>query len=327
MAGQGKRMRPHTLTTPKPLLPVGGKPIVKRLIEDISKMAGSNIDEIAFVVGDFGKEVENELLNIAQQVGAKGSIHYQDQPLGTAHAILCAEAVLNGNVFIAFADTLFKADVKIDLQQDGIIYTKKIENPEAFGVVVTDENKIITKLVEKPKTFVSDLAIIGIYYFKDGEGLKKELKYIIDQDIKDKGEFQLTTAMENMKNKGLQLKAETVELWLDCGNKNATVDTNQKVLKINKNEKLISDKIDVKNSVIIEPCFIDDNVKIHNSVIGPYTSIGKGTEVEASIIKNSIVLENTLVSNAVIENSMIGKNVIYKDKAKDLSIGDYTVIN
>jgi glucose-1-phosphate thymidylyltransferase len=167
MAGMGKRMRPHTLTVPKPLIPIAGKPIVQRLVEDIVKVCGEPVEEVAFIIGDFGKEVEQKLIAIAEAEGAKGSIYYQDQPLGTAHAILCAQESMKGKTVVAFADTLFKADFKLDTEQEGIIWVQKVEDPKPFGVVKLDSNGSITDFVEKPEHFVSDLAIIGIYYFKE----------------------------------------------------------------------------------------------------------------------------------------------------------------
>ena len=180
MAGMGKRMRPHTLTIPKPLIPIAGKPIVQRLVEDIAKVCGSQVNEVAFIIGRFGSEVEKKLLAIAESVGAKGSIHYQDEALGTAHAILCAQEALEGNVVVAFADTLFKADFTLDTSKEGIIWVQKVEDPRPFGVVKINAQQQITDFVEKPVEFVSDLAIIGIYYFKDGAYLRSELQYLLD---------------------------------------------------------------------------------------------------------------------------------------------------
>ena len=210
MAGMGKRMRPHTLTTPKPLVPVAGKPIVEHLVEDIAKMLKEPIDTIGFVIGRFGNEVEQQLLNIATRVGAKGKIYYQDEALGTAHAVRCAGECLTGPIVIAFADTIFKADFQPDPSADGVIWVSKVDNPKQFGVVKYTADLTITDFVEKPQTFVSDLAIIGIYYAKDGGRLKKEIDYLIDNDIKEKGEYQLTNALENMKNQGLIFKAGKV---------------------------------------------------------------------------------------------------------------------
>ena len=191
MAGMGKRLRPHTLTTPKPLIHVAGKPIVQRLVEEIVKVSDQKVEHIAFVTGRFGEAAEKHLLEVAAQLGAKGSIHYQDQALGTAHAVLCAADHLEGPVTIAFADTLFKANFSLDESADGMLWCQRIDDPRQFGVVVTDEDGTIQEFVEKPQTFVSDLAMIGIYYFKNGAWLKRELQYLIDNNITNGGEYQL----------------------------------------------------------------------------------------------------------------------------------------
>ncbi len=324
MAGMGKRMRPHTFTVPKPLIPVAGKPIVKRLVEDIVKVCDEPVDEIAFVVGDFGKEVENRLLDIASAAGARGSIHYQHEALGTAHAVLCAGEALSGKVVVAFADTLFRAGFKLDASADGTIWVHRVEDPSAFGVVKTDENSYITDFVEKSPSFVSDKAIIGIYYFREGQVLKNELQYLVDNDIKGNGEYQLTDALENMKNKGTRFTTGSVNEWLDCGNKDATLYTNRRILETTKEETLFLENIDKYNSIIIPPCFVGENVVIKNSVIGPHVSLGNHTRIEDSVIKNSIVQENTRISRLVASNSMIGNHVQLEGKEHTLNLGDYS---
>tara|TARA_B110000467_G_C18310920_1_gene478059 strand:+ start:72 stop:1073 length:1002 start_codon:yes stop_codon:yes gene_type:complete len=326
MAGRGSRLRPHTLTIPKPLIPVAGKAIVQRLVEDIVKVCGQEVDEIAFVIGDFGKEVEESLVKVAEGLGAKGSIYHQNEPLGTAHAILCAKDSLEGNCVVAFADTLFKADFTLDNTKDGIIWVSQIDDPSAFGVVKLNEENIITDFVEKPETFVSDLAIIGIYYFKDGNNLKNELQYLLDNDIKDKGEYQLTNALENMKNKGVNFFPGEVEEWLDCGNKNATVYTNERVLEHNGN--IISATAVIENSEIIEPCFIGEDVVIKNSTLGPHVAIGNNTSVENSVITKSIIQNETQIIDAKINNSMIGNKVSFNgnNTQQEISIGDFSEV-
>ncbi len=326
MAGMGKRMRPHTLTTAKPLIPIAGKPIVQRLVEDIVATCKEKIDEIAFIIGPgFGKDVEVHLCQVAEAMGAKGKICYQEQALGTAHAILCAAESLKGNVFIAFADTLFKATFSIDTSKDAIVWTQKIDDPSAFGVVKLTANNQIEAFVEKPKEFVSDLAIIGVYYFRDGEGLKKELQRLIDEDIKLKGEYQITDAMEHMLQNGVKFYMDQVDEWLDCGNKDATIYTNQRILDIKKDtEQLVAKSAKVENSVIIAPCFLGENVVVKNSVIGPFVSLEAGVEVSDSRISNSIVQAYTVVKNAGFENSLLGKNVTYTEKPKELSLGDFS---
>jgi glucose-1-phosphate thymidylyltransferase len=328
MAGMGKRMRPHTHTTAKPLLPIAGKPIVQRLVEDLAAVAGEPVEEVAFVVHpSFGAKVEQGLIAIAEKVGAKGSIHYQEVALGTAHAILCAQQALSGRVIVAFADTLFRAELKLDKDCDGVIWVNKVDDPKPFGVVKLDPAGIITEFVEKPQTFVSDLAIIGIYYFADGERLRKEMQYLIDNEITDKGEYQLTNAMENMKQKGARFKAGAVDVWMDCGNKNAMVDTNTKVLGFLKNDKgLVSPKANLNGSLVISPCFIGENVTLVNSIVGPNVSIEPNAVITNSVVRNSIIRSAVQVTDAVIDNSMLGERASVTGKAMDLSLSDDSTV-
>jgi glucose-1-phosphate thymidylyltransferase len=328
MAGRGSRLRPHTLVTPKPLVPVGGKPIVHRLVEDIAAVCTEKIDEIAFVIGDFGDEIEKELLAVAESLGAKGSIHYQNQPLGTAHAVLCAKEKLEGPVVVAFADTLFKADFKIDPNDDGILWVKQIEDPSAFGVIKMNEQGEIIDFVEKPNEFVSDLAMIGIYYFKDGKHLRRELEYLIDHNIIKGGEYQLPDGLRRMTEAGCKFKPGEVSEWLDCGNKEVTVHTNQRVLEYDfqKNKKMVSDSAQIVDSVIIPPCFIGENVLIENSVVGPHVSLGHGTHIQNSVISNSNIQLHSTLQNVVISNSMVGSHANYVGSTRDLSLGDYSTI-
>lgn len=327
MAGMGTRMRPHTLTIPKPLIPIAGKTIVNRLVEDIAKVCNEKIDEVAFIIGDFGEAVENQLIGMAKELGAKGTIYYQREKLGTAHAILCAADSLSGKVVVAFADTLFKANFKLDEDQDGIIWTSKVEDPSAFGVVKLNSSGIVDGFVEKPEEFVSDQAIIGIYYFKDGAYLKNELQYLIDNDIRIKGgEFGLTDALENMKQKETIFKIDTVDEWLDCGNVQATVYTNQRVLANHYGDSFIDPSASVVGSEIIAPCYIGKGVRLENSKIGPYVSIGDNSVVKSSQIINSIVQSNTTVDKSKVEDSMLGNHVVFVGNTKEASIGDYSKI-
>lgn len=324
MAGMGKRMRPHTLTTPKPLLPIAGKPIVQRLVEDIAQISHEKIDEIAFIIGDFGADIENDLIEIAENLGAKGTICHQQEALGTAHAILCAKEALKGKVIVAFADTLFKADFKLDDSKDGVLWVQKISNPEQFGVVKVDENSNITEFIEKSKEFVSDLAMIGIYYFKDGETLCKELQYLIDNKIINGGEYQLPDALRNMTAKGMKFSPGAVLDWLDCGNKNATVRTNSLILEYNKDQDWVSKSAKLINSVVISPCYIGDNVELTNCIIGPHVSVGEGSKIERSVISESIVQSNSIVKNANFHNSMVGNFAEYLGVPNEKSLGDYS---
>ncbi len=328
MAGRGSRLRPHTLTVPKPLLPVGGKPIVHRLVEDIAAVCSEKIEEIAFVIGDFGKEVEAELIAVAEKLGAKGSIYYQDNALGTAHAVLCAKDVMEGPVVVAFADTLFKADFKIDPNADGILWVKQIENPSAFGVIKMNDAGYIVDFIEKPDVFVSDLAMIGIYYFKDGAALRRECEYLIDNKIIKSGEYQLPDALRRMTEAGKKFKPGEVSEWLDCGNKEVTVFTNQRVLEYDlvKGVQMVHPSAKLIDSIIIPPCYIGKDVILENSIVGPHVSLGKGSMVTNSIIKNSILQDDAIIVDANMKDSMLGSNSKYKGLARDLSLSDYSII-
>ncbi len=330
MAGRGSRLRPHTLTVPKPLIPIAGKPIVHRLVEDIAGVIGQEIEEIAFIIHEsFGKQVEKDLISIAEKLGSKGTIYYQNEALGTAHAIMCAKESLEGNVVIAYADTLFRADFTLDTTADSVIWVKQVDDPSAFGVVQLNDKNEIIDFVEKPKDFVSDLAIIGIYYFKSGETLRSELQYLLDNDIVKGGEYQLTDALENMKQKGLRFVPGKVDEWMDCGNKNVTVETNSRMLGfLHQDDKnLISTSLKKENSTIIEPCFIGENVVLKNSTIGPNVSLGDGTVVENSTISNSLIQTYSKIKNAKLDNAMIGNFAIFDGNFTSVSIGDYSELS
>ncbi len=329
MAGRGSRLRPHTLTVPKPLIKVGGKPIVHRLVEDISKMCQEKIDEIAFVIGDFGAQVEADLIAVAADLGAKGSIHYQKDPLGTAHAVLCAEQCLEGPVIVAFADTLFKADFQISEGIDGMIWVKQIEDPSAFGVVKLNEVNEIIDFVEKPMEFVSDLAMIGIYFFKDGAALKSEINYLLENNLQKGGEYQLPDALRRLTEKGTAFLPGKVDDWLDCGNKKVTVETNKQVLNFDYELglNLVDKNADVVNSTIVQPCFIGAGVKIIDSVVGPHVSIGENSIVRSSVLSNCLIQNDVSLAHLNLKDSMIGTSVEIHQKPKDLSVGDFTKIH
>jgi len=310
------------------MLPIAGKPIVQRLAEDLMKTVTEKVENIAFIIRrDFGKKIEEHLIQVGKELNTPVHIFYQDEPLGTAHATLCAGDLLSGKIIVAFADTLFRFNKQLDTNQDGIIWVQKVQDPSAFGVVKINAEGAITDFVEKPKEFVSDLAIIGIYYFKDGAKLRSEMQYLIDNNIREKGEYQLTNALENLKQKGTKFVPGEVSDWLDCGNKNATVDTNNRYLEFIKGENLVSENAVIENSVIIQPTFIDEGARIVNSVVGPHVSICKNTVVEDCIVRNSIIQSQSSVKKQLIHNSMVGNYVNLQGKFTDLSVGDYTGIS
>jgi glucose-1-phosphate thymidylyltransferase len=330
MAGRGSRLRPHSLTVPKPLIPVAGQPIVHRLVKDIAKILKQPIEEVAFVLGDpafFGNEVVESLTKLAEDLGAKASIYRQDQPLGTGHAIMSAKPSLSGPAVIAYADTLIRAEFDLDPTADGVIWTKHVANPEAYGVVKLDANENIVELIEKPESFVSDQAVIGIYYFKDVAILKEKLQDVLDENVMNGGEYQINDGIKRMMADGRVFKTGTVDEWMDCGNKVVTLQTNARMLGFlaaDKEEQLIDSSVVLDNSKVIEPCFIGKGTVLKNTTVGPHVSIGKDCVIENSTVKNSLIQNQTTIKNATLDEAMIGNHVTYNGEFTKISIGDYT---
>lgn len=330
MAGRGSRLRPHTLTVPKPLVPVAGMPIVHRLVKDIAKLLPEPVTEIAYVLGDpafFGDEVVIALTELSESLGAKTSIYRQDVPLGTGHAVMCAAPSLSGPAIIAYADTLIRADLTLDPKADSVIWVKKVENPEQFGVVQLDENGVIKDLVEKPKNNISDLAVIGIYYFKDIGILKAALQSVLDDNLAHGGEYQINDGILRMMQNGNRFVPGEVIAWMDCGNPKVALETNTKMLDFlaSEDEDLVG-KVTLENSTIIPPCHIADGVTLTNSTVGPHVSIGAGTKITNSTIENSIIQAESSIENATLKGAMIGNHVRYNGEFSSISIGDYSVL-
>jgi glucose-1-phosphate thymidylyltransferase len=323
MAGRGTRLRPHTLTTPKPLVPVAGTPIIERLVNDLSDGFKKPFDTIAFVIGDPGDDAKMQLRDIASNVGAKARFFRQEQPLGPAHAIYCASECLHGPCIIAFADTLFKADFKIPENADGTIWVHQVKNPSSYGVVTTNDAGVINAFVEKPDTFVSDQAIVGIYYLKEGEVLRDEIEKMIKNEIREKGEYQITTALDSLRKKGVNFKPAIIEEWLDCGNKEALVYANMRILAWQK-DNIVSQDTQIINSQIIPPCRIGRGVEIRNSIVGPYVTAGDGVFIERALVENSILQNDSRISGVNINKSLIGRHAHYSGKPSELNLGDYS---
>ena len=332
MAGRGSRLRPHSLTVPKPLIPVAGQPIVHRLVKDIAKVLKQPIEEIAFVLGDpawFGEEVVSSLTELAESLGAKASIYRQDQPLGTGHAIMSAKPSLSGPAVIAYADTLIRAEFDLDPTADSVIWTKRVANPEAYGVVKLNSEENIVELVEKPESFVSDQAVIGIYYFKDVAILKAKLQEVLDENVMNGGEYQINDGIKRMMADGKIFKTGTVDEWMDCGNKAVTLETNAKMLGFlaaDKEEQLVHPSVVLDNATVVQPCFIGKGTVLKNTTVGPHVSIGKNCVIENSIVKNSLIQNDTTIKNAKLDEAMIGNHVKYNGEFTKISIGDYSVL-
>jgi len=331
MAGRGSRLRPHSLTIPKPLLPVAGTPIVYQLVNEIARVLDTPVDEVAFVLGDpafFDAEVEKQLIALAHSLGAEASIYRQDEPLGTGHAIMCAEDSLSGPAVVAYADTLIRADFDLNPDADAVIWVKQVENPSAYGVVELNEENQIVGLVEKPESFVSDQAVIGIYYFKDIAVLKEKLEKVVEKQLLPGQEYQINDGILAMMEEGYQFHPGLVKDWMDCGNPQITLDTNTQMLKIleQENQAMVAPDVVLENSQLIPPCYIGEGVVIKDSTVGPYVTLGKGTQVHRSKMTHCLVQKDTEIYNATLERAMLGNKVYFDGNFSEISIGDYSTL-
>ncbi len=325
MAGRGTRVRPHSHTVPKPLLPVAGTMIIERLVETFLRTLDREITEIVYILGpDFGQQIKDDLTAMSSRHNVKATFRVQSMALGTAHAVYCAKEDLDGEVIVAFADTLFDSKEKFNIDDaDSVIWLKKVDDPSRFGVAVYEGDRI-TGFVEKPEEFISDLAIIGVYYFKDGAGLLSELQRIMDEDIKGpSGEYFLTEALDNMINHGKVFKTATVDEWLDCGTLPAWLETTGEILE---KENHAFDPIKFPGSKIIPPVFIGEDVSITNSTIGPKVSIEAGTTISDSKISNSIIRESATIKNVDTTGSTIGANTSIENVTGKIDVGDHSTI-
>lgn len=311
MAGRGTRLRPHTNTIPKPLLKLCGKTIIEWIVEELKQSSDTEIEEIHFIIGDFGVEVEKMLIDTALRIGSKGFIHYQKEALGTAHALYCVGSALEGNVFVAFADTIFKGKIIIDKSADGIVWTMPVEDPQRYGVVNVDETGTITDFIEKPVNFISNLAIVGLYYFKDGSVIRDEINDLVVNNRKENNEFQITNCLETLKKNKYILKNANLDEWLDCGNRIELLKTNKRLIEIN----------------LAENSYVDKSSIVERTIIEGFCTIEKNVEIKNSKLKNSIIYEGSKINNCELVDSIIGKNCVVKDFKGKIYLGDYSDID
>ena len=330
MAGKGTRLRPFTLTCPKPLLKIIDKPIVEHLIDQITSRLTTQIDEIIYILGDeayFNSDIVSSLTLIAKKYNAKTKVYRQLDQLGTGHAIMCAEESLHGPSIVAYADTMIQGQISIAPDVDGIIWVKKVEDPSSYGVVSLDEKNNIIDLIEKPQKYVSDLAVVGIYYFKDISIIRDELKIHLNDKLNPGKEYLLNYGIERMIEKKRVFKSQEIETWMDCGTPKLLIESAKKIMS---SQIILEEKnsfIRSGNVKITQPVFIGKNVKIKDSEIGPFVSIGDDTDISNSNIESTLIYKSVKVSNADIKNSILGQYSIYDGSNKEIFLGDYSQIN
>ncbi|MGB9621385.1 MAG: sugar phosphate nucleotidyltransferase [Brevinematia bacterium] len=324
MAGKGTRLRPHTLLIPKALINVADRKVIDYIMDMLSQL---EVEEYIFVIGHLGDQIKEYLEKYYPSF--KKLFLVQEEPKGLGHAISLVSDYINfdDKLLIVLGDLIFFCDIKkiIDSTPFGEhrISVMAVEDPHRYGVVVLDrEGEYIKEMIEKPQKVVSNLAISGIYYFSKAGPLIEAIKYVVDNDIKTKSEYQLTDAMMEMIRRGERIGIFSADEVYDCGSKEKLIDANSKLLKKFHNE--IHHGINIKNSVIIPPVYINPNAFIEDSVIGPYVSIHEGASVKFSIIRESIVEERAKVEGMIVEKSLIGRESLVEESFRELNIGPHS---
>ena len=315
VAGEGRRLRPHTNTVPKPLLEVAGKPILAHILDPLAQL---DTDEIIFVTGYLGSQIKEY---VSESYSFKSSFVNQDRLLGLGYAVsLALDNIEESDLLIILGDTIAECDLAaFTNKSDYVLGVKQVDDPQRFGIADVKDG-IVTKLVEKPKNPPGNLALIGLYYFKEIAMLKSELAKLIKSDKKTSGEIQLTDALQGMIESGTKFMTSEVESWHDCGKKETILQSNQHFLKT------MNSSNSNNGSKIVPPVYISETADISKSTIGPNVSISKSVSISDSVIANSIIGENSTVKNADIKDSLIGKSVLISNYKGTLNLGDNSII-
>jgi glucose-1-phosphate thymidylyltransferase len=315
MAGYGTRLRPHTYSRPKPLLTVGGQPILQHLMDGLE---GAGIDEYIFVVGYLGEQIEQY---VKEKYDVRAHFVEQTELLGQAHAIHLCKPYLNGPCVILFSDTLFESDLSglRNETADGVAYVKQVEDPRRFGVAVPDENGRVKHFIEKPASMENRLAVVGLYYIRDSAHMLRAIEELMERNIMTRGEYYLADAFQIMIDQGAHFRIEQIDVWLDCGKPETVLETNRYLLS---HGHCNVDQLQRDNYIVIPPVHIGPNAHIESAVIGPYVSIGANCKISNSIIRDSIIDDGARIHNAMLEESLIGCDASLAGRFRRLNVGD-----
>jgi glucose-1-phosphate thymidylyltransferase len=318
LAGKGTRLRPHTHLVPKPMLKVAGKPVMDYVMEDVAKLG--DVDQVIYITGHLQDKVE---AHAREAFGIPGVFIEQVVQDGTAGAVALAKPYVDAPVMIIFVDTIFDADLSVihSIDADGVIWTKEVEDYQRFGVVVTDENGFMTRIVEKPSTPISKRANIGLYFIRDWKLLYEGIEWVLTQP-KNKGEYFLTDAFQYMIEKGAKIKVIDVAGWYDAGKVDTLLETNLAMLERGRARR----PANIDAAQIIEPVYIEDGVSVSGSRIGPNVSIGTGSVIESSVIRNSVIGDKTRITKSEISNSLVGSEVVLSGVKGEVTMGDHSEV-
>ena len=318
LAGKGTRLRPHTHVTPKPMMRVAGKPVMSYVLDELKKLG--NVEEVIYITGHLKEKVEDFARKSLDVPSVFIEQKVQD---GTAGAIALARDWIDQPVLIIFVDTIFDADLSVvnKTDADGIIWTKEVEDYQRFGVVVTDTDGNMTKIVEKPKTPISKRANIGLYYIKNWKLLFEGIDHVLASP-QNQGEYFLTDAFQYMIDKGAKIQVIDVEGWYDAGKIETMLETNQTMLERGRARRPANSS----DCRIIDPVYIEENVTLKGSTVGPNVSIGAGSVIENSTVAHSIVGTNARISASKLTNSLVGDDAVLQGINGEVTVGDHSEV-
>jgi glucose-1-phosphate thymidylyltransferase len=318
-AGYGTRMRPHTHTRPKPLVPVAGRPSLAFVLDALAPL---DIEELIFIVGRMGEQMESYVQKEYSQYQSR--FIEQKVMRGQADAIALAQEHVKGDLLTLFVDTLFEADLTVltGLEDDGAMFVAEVPDPSRFGIAVEGEDGYVTKMVEKPKEPESNLAVVGLYYFKDSQWLFRAIKTLIDSGRSLKGEYYLADAIQVMIEEGAKFRTYPVTAWEDTGTWDAVLHANRYLLrKMDRHEGPYM----VGTSLVLPPSFVSPEAKVENSIVGPYAAISEGATVRDSIVRNSIISPDASVTTAMLSGSLVGERASITGAYQTLNMGDDSI--
>jgi glucose-1-phosphate thymidylyltransferase len=322
VAGIGSKLRPHTHTQPKALVPVAGKPILSHIVDTLIE---AGLRDFIFIIGYLGDKVEEYIR--ASYPGIEKTFVMQEPREGTGHAVWLTRDLINDGdeIIIALGDTIFDVQLKDVLStKESALGVKKVSDPRNFGVAELEEQGCIKTLVEKPPIPKSNLALVGLYKIREAKMLMDSIDHIISKNLRTQGEFHLTDAIMHMISQGAKIKTFPVENWYDCGNKESLLETNAVLLKKNMSRL---QKYVFENTIIIPPVSFSENCQISNSIIGPNVSIGNNTIINHSIIKDAIIGSYSEIKNTVMHHSVIGSDASLHGLSQSFNLGDSTEID
>ena len=323
MAGLGTRLRPHTWSKPKQLIGVAGKTVLDHVLDTLSSLPDPGNIELVNIVGYLGEQIEAHLG--AHYPDIKAHYVVQDDPRGQSHAIYLAREYLHGPMLVVFADTLIETDLSFLAGEpaEAVAWVKPVPDPRRFGVAMVNGDGCVTRLIEKPQDMTHNLAVVGFYYIRRAEDLVSAIEEQMSRDLQLKGEYFLADALNIMLERGLKMRTEKVEVWLDAGTPEALLETNRYLLEKNRNNS--TGAVNRDGVVVIPPVFIHPTAEVINSIVGPHVSLGAGCRVERSILSNSILEDEAQVLDIILEGSLVGRRAHIQRRAGVINAGDQTV--